>query len=220
MNYLLVVVLLKKLIAFAVSLSMVDTFHVARYAFGLRAHLEDYLLRECSMWGADKFLKGLWAFFLTVVGIEASTSCIQGKSSTTEPHHSPVQNLCSSPRQITEWYLWPIAIYLPVSVGDSPLGRTCKNHFYMCTKDRLKILLTFHRNTSYCIFIAFTDFYKGHVSWPVGGIFQTPSPIQSFSRDEVNSNVFTFVRIMLTPLPLIWTGWELGLVRGWCWVCI
>lgn len=83
----------------------------------------------------------------------------------------------------------------------------------MCTKDRLKTFLTFHKNISYCIFIAFTSFYKGHVSWPVGGIFQTPSLIQSFSRDEVNSNVFTSARIMLTPLLLIWTGWELGLVR-------
>lgn len=170
--------------------------------------------RKVSKWPLTVF------FFLTVVGIEPSTSCSQGKSSTTEPHCSPVQSLCSSPRQLSDWYLWPIAIYLPVSVGDSPLRRTWKNRFYMCTKDRLKILLTFHKNISYCIFIAFTGFYEGHVSWPVSGIFQTPSLIQSFSRDEVNSNVFTSARIMLTHLPLIWTGWEWGLVRERCWVCI
>lgn len=142
--------------------------------------------------------------------------------STQELYHWTTLQPCTEPLsgRISEWYLWPIAIYLPVSAGDSPLRRTWKNHFYMCTKDTLKILLTFRKNISYCIFIAFTSFCEGHVSWPVGGIFQTQSLIQSFSRDEVNSNVFTSTRIMLTHLPLIWTGWELGLVREWCWVCI
>lgn len=74
MNYLLVVVLLKKLIAFAVLLSMVDTFHAACYAFCLRAHLEDYLLWECSMWGCRQVSRGpLGISFLAVVGIEPIT---------------------------------------------------------------------------------------------------------------------------------------------------
>lgn len=159
MNYLLsVVVRLKKFIAFAVLLSMVDTLHAARHASGLWAHLEDYFLWECGLWACRQVSRGPSAvlfFFLTVVGIEPSTSCSQGKSSTTEPHFSPVQSPCSSPRQISDWYLWPTAIYLPVSVGDSPLKRIWKNRFYMCTKDRLKILLTFHKNIYmhfYCIY--------------------------------------------------------------------
>lgn len=140
------------------------------------------------------------------MGIEHSTPCTQNKSSTTEPHCSPLESLWASPKQIPEQCLWPIVIHMPVSLADSTLRRVWKCHFYTCTKDRLRILLFYYKNVSYYIFIAFTRFLQSThflaTWWYFPGSFIS-FPLLHFSRDEANSNVFTVIKIMLNSLALV-----------------